>query len=258
MKYTIKHFRKDFPTDDRCLDYIFRSRFPDRKGWYRVSTNMTYVHGATGRHTSPLAGTIFQKSTTALTLWFYAIYLFSVSKNGVSSRELQRHLGVTLKTAWRMASQIRKLMEQGGDPLSGIVEADETYINGKPILGAVERGGAARVKATENRKLESVIPFLGSNVAKGARLVTDNAPVYVNIKNVKHRPSNTHKFTKGKFAAPTSMEAFWSNLKRSIAGTHHYVSPKHLQSYLDFFAFQYAHRASEVPPFLALLALACR
>lgn len=256
MKYTISHFKNDFPTDAHCLDYIFRSRFPDNKGWYRVRTDMSYVHCKTGKHIYPLVGTIFQKTRVPLTLWFYAIYLFSTSKNGVSAKELERQLGVTYQTAWRMASQIRKLMQQGGDPLSGIVEADETYINGKPVIGAIERGGNVRVKATENRKSENVAPFIAANVAQGSELVTDNAPVYMNIKGVRHRPMHNKKFVKGKYA-PTSMEAFWGNLKRSLSGTHHYVSPKHLQSYLDFFAFQYEHRTSSVPPFLALLARAC-
>jgi hypothetical protein len=218
---------------------------------------MTYIHSKSGRQISPLAGTIFEKSTTPLSLWFYAIFMFSTSKNGVSAKELQRQLGVTYKTAWRMASQIRKLMEQGKDPLDGIIEADETYIHGTPILGAVKRGGAVRMKTTPNRKSEQVAPFIIENVAAGATLVTDNAPVYMAINHVQHHPVHHKKFQKGGYA-PTTMEAIWGNLKRSLAGTHHYVSAKHLQSYLDFFAFQYEYRASEVPPFLALLGRACQ
>lgn len=256
MKYTIKTFRKDFPNDDRCLEYIFRARFPECKDYHRVSTRMAYVQNGTGRHISPLVGTIFQKSTTPLTLWFYAMYLFSVSKNGVSAKEIERQLGVTYPTAWRICKLIRQLMKQEGDMLSGIVEADETYLHGKPLLGAVERGGAVRVRMTENRKSESVVPFLAANVKEGSTLVTDNANVYKNIKGVKHRPMNSNKYTKGALAT-TSIEAFWGNLKRSIAGTHHFVSPKHLQSYLDFFSFQHEYRTSEVPLFLALLSRAC-
>lgn len=255
MKYTIKTFRKDFPNDDRCLEYIFRMRFPEAKGYHRESKSKQYSHQKGYKKIAPMAGTIFENSSTPLTLWFYAIYLFSVSKNGVSAKELERQLGVTYKCAWRMSSQIRKLMEQNGDPLNGIVEADETYLHGKPLLGAVSKDGA-RVRATENRKLENIVPFINRNVEKGAYLITDNAPAYVNLQGIKHRPMRTHKYTKGKWKT-TSIESFWGNLKRSIAGTHHWVSPKHLQSYLDFFSFQYEHRTSEVPPFLVLLVRAC-
>lgn len=139
MKYTVKHFRKDFPTDDRCLEYIFRVRFPEAKGFSREKATKRYTRNTGGKSVSPMAGTIFQDSTTPLTLWFHAIYLFSVSKNGVSAKELQRQLGVTYKTAWRMAAQIRKLMDQGDDKLSGVVEIDEAFISGTPVVGAVAR-----------------------------------------------------------------------------------------------------------------------
>jgi len=87
-----------------------------------------------GYQLHPLAGTIFHKSDTPLTLWFFAIFLFANSKNGVSAKEIERHLGVTYKTAWRIAKQIRRLLGSGGEPLSGVVEIDETFI------GGVQRG----------------------------------------------------------------------------------------------------------------------
>ncbi len=129
MKYSILDFQKDFPTDDVCLDYIFKKKYPNTKGWYKVKGRKAYAN-ADGKHIHPLKGTIFEKSDTSLIKWFYAIFLFSVSKNGISAKELERQLKVTYKTAWRMATQICKLMEQGGDKLSGTVEADETYYGG--------------------------------------------------------------------------------------------------------------------------------
>src|ERR1700733_15401615 len=102
MKYTIATFKNDFPTDARCLEFIFRARFPEAKGYYLLKGKTRFTHCKGYKHISPLVGTIFEKSTTPLTLWFYAIYLFSTSKNGVSAKELQRQLGVTYKTAWRM------------------------------------------------------------------------------------------------------------------------------------------------------------
>ncbi len=120
MKYTITEFNKEFPDNEACVEEIFKRRFGDMKkcpnckketNFYRVRTRKSYVCQFCGYQLHPLAGTIFHKSPTPLKLWFYTIFLFSTSKNGVSAKELQRQIGVTYKTAWRMALQIRKLME---------------------------------------------------------------------------------------------------------------------------------------------------
>jgi transposase len=120
MRYTHAQFMKDFPNEDVCLDTIFQERYGDVKDCPRCGVIDTKFYRVTGRkcyacmHCSyqlhPLAETIFHKSSTPLKSWFYAIYLFSVSKNGVAAKELERHLGVTYKTAHRMARQIRSLM----------------------------------------------------------------------------------------------------------------------------------------------------
>src|SRR3989344_6587845 len=155
MKYTITDFRKDFSNDTVCLDYIFAKRFPKAEGYYRINDRKCYSHKTTKHQIHPLAGTIFEKSSTPLTVWFEAIYLFSIAKNGVSAKELQRHFGVTYKTAWRIAHQIRRLMSNTGPKLSGLVEADETYMGGyrrggqggrgkTPVIGLVQRGGGGR------------------------------------------------------------------------------------------------------------------
>ena len=134
--YTIKDFNKEYQDDSACLNQIFNNRFgflkecPECKNkakFYKVSNRKCFACQFCGYQIHPLADTIFHKSSTPLKLWFYGIFLFSASRNGVSAKELQRHLGVTYKTAWRMAQQIRKLMSQDTDKLSGIVEADETY-----------------------------------------------------------------------------------------------------------------------------------
>ena len=260
MKYTIKTFRKDFPNDDRCLEYIFRARFPLEKKYKREVGTLRYSRSKGHKHLSPLAGTIFEGSTTPLTLWFYAIYLFSVSKNGVSGKELQRQLGVTYKTAWRMASQIRKLMaNNGNDKLLGIVEIDEAYVSKKPVLGAIERGGEVRTKVVESMSGGQIAAHVIKNVSHEAQLMSDGSKSYAWLDRHYIRESVNHskEYTRGKIHINT-MEAFWSQVKRSISGTHHFVSPKHLQSYLDFFSFQHGHRTSEVPLFLVLLGRACR
>lgn len=134
-KFTINDFNARFPSDDACLDEIFKNRYghiKDFSKYYRVRGRKCYAHSETGKQIHPLAGTIFHKSSTSLWNWFYAMFLFSKSKNGVSSKELQRQLGVTYKTAWRMAKQIRLLFEQMDDTnLSGTVEMDEGYYGKK-------------------------------------------------------------------------------------------------------------------------------
>ena len=175
-QYTIKDLVRDFPTDDACLDYIFRAKYPNAKQYYRVKGRKCYAHSMTGHQVHPLKGTIFEKSPTLLTLWFHAIFLFAVSKNGVSAKELERQLGVTYKCAWRMAHQIRKLMNQDGDMLTGTVEIDETYIGGKhthkdkftrkaAVMGMVERDGRVRANVIPNRETHNS-PHAGKGKCK--------------------------------------------------------------------------------------------
>jgi transposase len=137
---TVKEFNALYPDDDMCLKKVFLQRYknltqcPNSKcgkpfRYYRKRDRKAFECGFCGYLLYPLADTIFHVSSTSLKSWFYAIYLFSVSKNGVSAKELERHLGVTYKTAWRMAKQIRQLFTQGEDPLLDSVEVDETYVS---------------------------------------------------------------------------------------------------------------------------------
>ena len=173
-RYSIKNLQAEFPTDDKCLDYIYKVRFGSDfacpcckavKSFYRVSTRKCYSCSHCGHQVYPTAGTIFHKSPTKLTDWFFAMFLFSSVRNGVSAKELERQLGVTYKCAWRMAHQIRSLMTQGKDPLDAMVENDETYVGGKrrggerglgrgkeAVVGKVRRQGQVRVQHVENVK----------------------------------------------------------------------------------------------------------
>lgn len=279
-KYTIKDFKNDFPDDNACLDYIFQVRYPDASCpeckntncFYRVSTRKCYSCSHCGYQLHPTAGTIFHKSSTSLADWFYALFLFSSARNGVSGKELQRQLGVTYKTAWRMAKQIRSLMTQGKDPLSGTVEMDETYVGGRrrngkrgrgtdkeAVVGIAERGGSVRVKHVENVKSKTLMPMLRENVALGSAVMTDEFPVYNRVSKdgylhdvIQH---GIKEYVRGNVHTNT-IEGFWSQVKRSISGTHHAVSPKYLQFYLNEFVFRYNHRSSEIPMFHLLLARA--
>lgn len=169
MRYTKKQFDSEYQDDNACLDAVFKNRYGDLDccpscgvigaKFYRVSGRKCYACEWCGYQLHPLAQTIFHKSSTPLKDWFYAIYLFSVSKNGVSAKEIERHLGVTYKTAHRMARQIRSLMDEDGNSLGGNVEVDETYIGGRRkmarkfhnksvVFGMVERQGKVVAKHT--------------------------------------------------------------------------------------------------------------
>jgi transposase len=203
MRYTFKDFKTEYPDDDACLDAVFQNRFGDLKfcpkcaaetKFYRVKKRQCYACMHCGYQLHPLADTIFRKSSTSLWNWFYAIYLFSVSKNGVSAKELERHLGVTYKTAWRMAKQIRLLMEQDNDKLTGVVEVDETYIGGRTtnkkkyqnktgVYGVTERGGFAKASvAYGGVNATTAIPFLKAHVEQGSKVMSDESRIYNHVK----------------------------------------------------------------------------
>src|SRR3990167_6001013 len=150
-KFTIRDFDAKYPHDDACLDDIFKKRYGALKEcpsckkktkFFKVTGRKCYACQFCGHQLHPLADTIFHKSETSLKSWFYAIFLFANSKNGVSGKELERQLGVTYKTAWRMARQIRLLFGSTGTKLKNTVEADETYIGARMKRGSKRgRGG---------------------------------------------------------------------------------------------------------------------
>jgi transposase-like protein/DNA-directed RNA polymerase subunit RPC12/RpoP len=287
MKYTIKDFQTKFPTDAACLTVIFNAVHPEgascpkcshKDSYYPLSKRRAYVCSRCGHHIYPTAGTIFHKSPTALSSWFFAMFLMATSKNGVSAKELQRQVGVTYKCAWRMAHQIRQLMQQDGEIMTGIVEADETYVGGKdinkhanrrqrrrgraaggktPVVGVLERGGNVSAKVVEDVGASSIMPHLMANVREGSLIATDEWQTYKVLPHFGYQHATVnHKdkeFVKG-VAHTNSIEGFWSQLKRSINGTFHQVSPKHLQKYVNEFAYRYNRRKSATPMFVHLLS----
>jgi transposase len=276
MKYTIKDFNKQFKTDAACLEYIFQQRFPEgvtcekcgvKDHFYPVVSRRSYACQC-GFQLYPTVGTIFHKSTTSLKTWFFAMFLMTASKNGVSAKELERQLGVTYKCAWRMAHQIRQLLNEETPMLKGTVEADETWIGGKhkfdkrfssktPVVGLLERGGDVVAKVVPVVNSFTLIPNIKENVEGGSTLMTDELRAYKVIPKrqykhyvVKH---SAKEYVKG-MCHTNSLEGFWSQLKRSINGTFHSVSRKHLQKYVNEFAYRYNRRKSETPMFLHLAA----
>ena len=222
-----------------------------------------------------MAGTPFARSSTPLQKWFYAMYLFTTSRHGVSGKELQRQLGVTYKTAWRMGHKIRKYMGRvdGDPPLSGHIETDETYVGGKPrkhgkrgefkyrtikttVFGMIERDGDVITRVVPNARRKTLIPHIVANVEKGSTVSTDEWHPYKALPSqgykhliVKHK---IREYVNGE-AHTNTLDGFWSILKRSIQGTHVHVSRKHMSKYLVEFEYRYNMRKSPEAMFARLL-----
>lgn len=282
MKFTIKQFNETFPNDDVCLQFMFDKRYSDLSAcykcgvaapiYYRVKGRKCFECKDCGYQIHPLANTIFHKSDTPLKSWFFAIYLFSASKNGVAAKELERHLDVTYKTAWRMAKHIRMLMEQDGDKLSGIVEVDETYIGGRArhdkkfdnktaVIGIVEKQknvGQIKTLVTKQVDASVALPFMRAMIKQGGEVYSDESRIYHRVKRDFIHQSINHsagEYARGPVTTNT-IEGFWSQMKRSIDGTYHCVSPKYLQSYVNEFAYRYNNRDSAGPLFMNLISRA--
>src|SRR2546426_6041342 len=143
-RYTLFEFEKQFPDDAACLAYLMTERYPDGvfcekcqkvTSHYREKARPSWSCQFCGHRVHPMVGTIFEDSATSLRLWFYGIYLMASTRCGISAKQLERELGVTYKTAWRMFRQIRSLLVQDDAPIGGegeIVEADEAFIGGRP------------------------------------------------------------------------------------------------------------------------------
>ena len=288
MKYTIKDFRAEFPDDKACLAAVFRNKYPNgiecakchgKNCYYPVAARRSYVCSKCGAQVSPTAGTIFHKSPTPLTSWFHAIFLMGQSKNGVAAKELERQLGVTYKCAWRIAKQVRLMMKGEGSPIlggpaGGVVEADETYIGGKRkgkrgrgaagktvVFGMVERGGAIKTQVVENVKGDTLAPLIQATIAPGSVVSTDELASYTRLGALGYDHGTvTHgrgQYVQGIFHT-NNLEGYWSQLKRSINGTYHAVSRKHLPSYLDEFSFRYDRRDAMAPIPVTLFSMVAK
>jgi len=202
-KYTKKMFDQQFPDDNACLDYIKNARWPDGitcgkcqkiTPHYRIRSKKVYGCEFCGTQVSPTADTIFHKSSTSLRDWFYAIFVMASTRTGVSAKQLERELGVTYKTAWRIFKEIRKLMENNTAFLFGEIEVDETYIGGKDknrhtnkrsgkrgrgatgkniAIAVVQRDGDAIVQLVPDVKAKSLLPIIQEHI-----LIPDGTIVY--------------------------------------------------------------------------------
>ena len=204
-------------------------------------------------------GTIFENSKLSLRQWFFAIYMITSNKKGVSSCQLARDLDITQKTAWHILHKIRSVFSQNdSSALTGIVECDEMYLGGvednkhkskrtegtqgrstktkKPIFGMIQRSGKLVAMAVENTKAETLMPLIKQFVAENTVVYTDESKSYNRLskENYSHEfvRHNEKEFVVDDIYTNT-IEGFWSHFKKMVFGTYHFVSKKHLQRYID-------------------------
>lgn len=277
-KYTIVQFNKEFPNDDACLEWLRNQLYPKRidcpickkpTKHHRIRTKKVYGCDYCGHQISPTAGTIFKHSPTPLTLWFYAIFLMTATRCGISAKQIQRETGVTYKTAWRMFKQIRTLLQEDIPKLTGEVEVDETYVGGKrhgtrgrgaegktKVIGAVQRSGNVVARVIPDVKRHTLVPFMTRRVDRNAILYTDEFPSYDHMTRIGYKhlriEHQAKVYVRGSIHT-NNIEGFWSLLKRGIRGVYHSVSEKYLQNYINEYGFRYNHRNDEKPMFKTVL-----
>ena len=281
MAWTVQKFFKSFPDDDTCLDHLFKIRFGAKPAcpkcgeigkFHRLKKMPAYTCNC-GHHIHPMQGTPFALSRTPLQKWFYAMFMFTTTRHGVAAKELQRQLGVTYKTAWRMGHELRKYMAKtdGEWPLGGTVEADETYIGGKTkggkrgrgapnktvVFGMLERNGDVMLKVVPNVRKNTLQPIIKENVESGSTVHTDELKSYTGLSKAGYEHETVNhgagKYVDGDCHV-NGIEGFWARLKLSIRGTHVHVSRKHLQKYVKEFEFRYNLRKTPELMFDRLLA----
>lgn len=275
-KMTVREFFARYPNDDVCLEHIMEVRYGTRHECAKCGQNATfhrlknrsrcYSCSNCGHHVYPTADTIFKDTRTPLQLWFYAIFLFITTRHGISGKELQRTLGVTYKTAWRMGHQIRQLMAKadGFEILQGHIEADEAYVGGRRpgkrgrgaagktiVMGLKERDGRITTEVIPDVKKETLRGVVTRNVEGGAIVSTDELVSYGLLEPdgyvhgvVKHGAKEFayYDYRDGVTHHTNHVESFWKLFKHSVRSTHIHISGKYMDRYLREFTFRSNHR----------------
>ncbi|HKN76701.1 MAG TPA: IS1595 family transposase [Candidatus Acidoferrum sp.] len=278
-----------FKTDDDCLDYIEKMRWPNgelgcvhcgevgrvsrivRQTKSKNQRNRLFQCLVCGKQFSATSGTIFNDSHLPLVKWFTAIALICEAKKGISAKQVERHLGVNYRTAWHLCHRIREAMQDGASLLTGVVEVDETYVGGKVkrkgkpfvqkqkkdvVIGLIERGGKLKLVPVADNKMSIIEPVIEKHVSPDALLQTDDSAIYHIIGKRHaggHRTINhSSSYGIGENHSNTIENAF-SLLKRGVYGTFHKVSIKHLGRYCNEFSYRFNRRGAQLEMFDATL-----
>ena len=273
---------KAFPNEETCIAHLEQLRwngnvvspFDSISTVYKCAGNK-YKCKNTGKYFNVRTGTLFDNTKIELSKWFLAIYLITSHKKGISSLQLGRDLNVTQKSAWFMNHRIRNCFgidhseEVDSMGNNDVIELDETFVGGKnknrhadkkvknsqgrsykdksPVLGILERNGRVVAIQVPDTKQETIQPIVESMVVTGAKVVSDEWSAYNGLyAKYDHRIVNhsckEYVNIEDRSIHSNTIEGFWSLLKRGIIGIYHYTSRKHLQKYVDEFAFRYNSR----------------
>ncbi len=266
-----------FADPDICRQFLVEARWPNgvtcpRKGcgsmqaWFINARGGIWRCKGCGKQFSVKVGTIFEDSPLGLDKWLPAVWLLTAATKGVSSHRLAHALSITQKTAWFMEHRIRLALRNGNGfdkPMTGEIEADTTGIGGKEknkhahkrlhrgtgnagkaiVFGLLARHGEVRAKSVPNEQADTLQPVIRQNVATGEVLYTDQAAGFRGLqRDYAHDVINhAEEFVRGRVHT-NGIENFWSNFKRRIYGTHHFVMPWHLDRYLDDATFRFNTR----------------
>jgi transposase-like protein len=268
-----------FSDPERCFQYALNLRWPNgvvscprcgSENHSFISTRRIWFCKGCKQQFSLKVGTIFEDSPLGLDKWMCAYWMLCNCKNGISSCEVARAIGVTQKSAWFMLHRIRKTLQDdfAGGKLGGEVEADETFIGGKArnmhinkrerritgtggkdktaVMGLLERGGKVRTAVIANRKRTLLQAEVKKHVEAGAALYTDALPSYSGLAQQYAHQVVDHavEYVNGRIHT-NGLENFWSLLKRGISGTYVSVEPFHLFRYLDEQTFRYNNRKNK-------------
>lgn len=286
---TFFEFQEKFNNEAKIINYYIQIRYNNKphcnhcqstKVYQRKDRLKVFECSNCKNDFSIFKDTIFENSSTDLRKWFYAIHLFLNAKKGISGCQLQREIGVTYKTAWRILKQIRIAMQARNfkNTFTNIIEIDETYVGGKPqkgpngmldvnpkskrgrgsnktpVVGVIDRQNKqvyAKVALPNNKgqKLtgKQLLSILDEVTCKGSTVISDEFRSYNILSKsgfVHFKVDHSKEFASGDIHT-NNIEGFWSNLKRGIIGIYHSVSVKYLQNYVNEFTFRYNHRLNQ-------------
>jgi transposase-like protein len=268
-----------FANPDNCVAYMVAQRWPDGVvicptcgrndvSWLKAQRKWQCKSSHAKRQFSAKVGTIFEDSPLGLDKWLMATWMITNCKNGVSSYEIAKAIGVTQKSAWFMLHRIRVAMEETGGKIggNGPVEIDETFVGGKVknmhksrrvrhlgyqgglgkaiVLGMLERGGQVRAGMVENRLRKSIQPPIHKNVEAGSYIITDEFSTYPYVAKDTYMHdviNHIEGYVRG-HVHTNGIENFWSLLKRGLTGTYVSVEPFHLDAYVAEQVFRYNNR----------------
>ena len=259
---------EQFGTEAKCHEYLEELRWPEgvecprceNRSISRIAKRRQFECNSCRYQFSVRVGTIFDRSHLPLWKWFLGIYLIGTSKKGISGKQLERTLDVSYKTAWFLGHRIRAAMEEDSPvPLRGIVEVDETWVGGYArdtgkgpfanktmVLGAIERDGDVRLSVGTKPDRKTLHKFVADTIHdEASEIHTDTAAGYVGIEDedTKHETiSHAQEEWVRAHVHTNTVEGVWSLLQRSVVGTYHQLSKKHLPAYLDEIAFKFNNR----------------